>query len=49
MMIGIQIAIDIAVDGEIPGGGGLLPDARITDDLGERITDDNQTRITDGV
>jgi hypothetical protein len=48
MMIGIQIAIDIAVDGEIPGGG-LLPDARITDDLGERITDDNQTRITDGV
>lgn len=48
MMIGIQIAIDIAVDGDIPGAG-IPPNARITDDLGERITDDNEIRITDGV
>jgi hypothetical protein len=46
-MIGIAIAIEVAVDGNIAGG--LLPNARITDDLGERITDDNQTRITDGI
>ena len=47
-MIGIQIAIEVAVNGQKTSNG-LLPNARITDDLGERITDDNQTRITDGV
>jgi hypothetical protein len=46
MMIGIQIAIEVAVDGQTASAG-LLPNARITDDLGERITDDNQTRIID--
>lgn len=44
-MIGIQIAVEVAVDGATAGG--ILPTARITDDLGERITDDNQTRIID--
>jgi len=47
MMIGIQIAVEVAVDGATASAGGILPTARITDDLGERITDDDQTRIID--
>lgn len=49
-MIGIQIAIEVAVNGQKTSTGGVLPaNARITDNVGERVTDDNQTRITDGV
>ena len=48
MMIGIQIAIEVAVDGQTASASGGIPaNARITDDLGERITDDSQTRIID--
>lgn len=46
-MIGIQIAVEVAVDGATASGGGIPANARITDDLGERVTDDNQTRIID--
>jgi len=46
MMIGIQIAVEVAVDGQTASAG-LPPNARITDDLVERITDDVQIRIID--
>lgn len=48
MMIGIQIAVEVAVDGATAStGGGIPANARIADDSIERITDDNQIRIID--
>jgi len=48
-MIGISIAIEVAVDGKIQGSS-LPPvpiDVRISDDGEYRITDDDEYRIID--
>ena len=33
------MTIAVSISADLNSSGGLLPDARITDDLGERITD----------
>ena len=46
MVIGIQIAINVAVSGELPGPS-IPAGARITDDGIARVTDNNEIRIID--